>query len=46
MISLLLLLACQGGDSPAAPSTVEAPAGHPFTLVYSADVEGEIEPCG
>jgi len=35
-----LLLACSGGE----PTTAER-AEH-LTLVYSANVDGEIEPCG
>lgn len=37
MIPLLALLACGGDD---------APAGKAATLVYSGNVDGDIEPCG
>lgn len=37
MIALLALLAC--GDA-------DAPGGKAATLVYSGNVDGDIEPCG
>jgi hypothetical protein len=43
----LALLACAGSDP--APSAVEHPEDYPHgvpTLVYTHNVDGEIEPCG
>ena len=40
MIPLLLLLACGKGSPP------EASVPRAFTLVYSGNLDGEIEPCG
>jgi len=47
MLIPLLLLACSGGEV-SAPSVSDAPVVPPvgFTLAYSGNVEGEIEPCG
>ena len=42
----LILLACTSSDP--APPAVEQPAVPPigFSLAYSGNVDGEIEPCG
>lgn len=49
MLLSLLLLSCTSGTEPAASVVVDEgpvvpPAG--FTLAYSGNLDGEIEPCG
>ena len=48
MIPVLTLLACSGApDAPNAPAAPDGAAGAaPLSLVYSHNVDGEIEPCG
>lgn len=47
MLLPLILLAC-GSSEPPAPTAADAPQvpAVGFTLAYSANVDGEIEPCG
>lgn len=41
-----MLLACSGQDAaPGAAATASAAKGA-FTLIYTGNVDGEIEPCG
>ncbi len=47
LLALIPLLACTTGSDPSAPDAA-APAVDPvgFTLAFSGNVDGEIEPCG
>ena len=46
MISLLWLLACYQQDATPGAGPAASAAKGSFTLVYTGNVDGEIEPCG